>query len=274
MAPPGDCPFDMSSAPLDPTMVDRLLSGTVGPDDAPPGLASVARILADVRQAAAGSWVAATEATTVVAMASAITQAPSGARANRLWSVKLSRTKLAVAGVVGALTFSGATTAMAAANVLPSPVQSVASDLLAKVGVNVPAPSHDTDTPPPPATSPAEPGSVAGTHGANSNTPPSTTQGSQISNLAHTTPASGDDKGAVVSGAASDGHSQAGQHEKPGTAGAPAGGDTTPGHGISGSSSTSTTPSGHTSHGSGVTNPNVGGHSTEGAGNDTSILHH
>ena len=50
MGQPGDIDVDMESLPVDDFTLDRLLSGTLDPDDAPPGYAGVARLL----QAAAG----------------------------------------------------------------------------------------------------------------------------------------------------------------------------------------------------------------------------
>ncbi|MCU1461785.1 MAG: hypothetical protein JWO37_1860 [Acidimicrobiales bacterium] len=124
----------------------------------------------------------------------------------------LSRTKLAAAGLTGALAL---TTGLAAANALPGAAQDVASDALAKVGVSVPGPNdHAGDHP---NTRGQSTDHTADT--ATPNTPTSNGKGSEISNLAKTTDATGVDKGAEICTAASDGKCQAGQHGPGATAG-------------------------------------------------------
>lgn len=120
--------------------------------------------------------------------------------------------RAAAAVLAGGLVLSGGAAA-AAAGVLPGPVQQTAKAVLAKVGLTVPGPRGDAARPgtttPVPVTS-TEP--TAGAPGA-----ASSGQGSDVSDLAHSTTATGVDKGAAVSSAASSGKGQAGQHGKAGT---------------------------------------------------------
>jgi hypothetical protein len=116
--------------------------------------------------------------------------------------------RAAAAVLAGGLVLSGGA---AAAGVLPGAMQQTAKDMFARVGVTVPGPkAHTTPgtTTPVPAVSP-EP--TAGGPGASSSG-----NGSDVSDLAHSTTATGVDKGAALSSAASDGKSQAGQHGNPG----------------------------------------------------------
>jgi hypothetical protein len=93
---------------------------------------------------------------------------------------------------------------------------------LGTIGVSVPSPNdHAGDHPNVRGKSGQHPD---GTANATSNgNKPTDNKGSEISNLAHTTDATGADKGAVISNAASDGKSHAGEDHgsavKPATAG-------------------------------------------------------
>jgi hypothetical protein len=128
----------------------------------------------------------------------------------RIFSTRMSH-RGAAAVLAGGLVLS--VSAAAAAGVLPGPVQQTAKALLANVGLTVPGPKDHTTGPgastPVPVTS-AEP--TAGAPGAGSSG-----QGSDVSGLAHSTTATGVDKGAAVSSAASNGRSHAGRHGKAGT---------------------------------------------------------
>jgi hypothetical protein len=86
---------------------------------------------------------------------------------------------------------------------LPGAAQGVASDMLDHLGLQVGTPNDHAGTHP--DGSPSGPSSDSPTSG----------QGSSISDLARNTAATGVDKGAVVSIAASGGQSQAGQHGQP-----------------------------------------------------------
>jgi hypothetical protein len=128
----------------------------------------------------------------------------------RILAGRMSR-RVAAAVLMGGLVLSGGAAA-AAAGVLPGPVQQTAKDVLAKVGLTVPGPNENSaNDPAPPGTTPG-PLTSAGPAGAPGGA--SSGQGSELSDLAHSTTTTGVDKGAAVSGTASDGKSQAGEQGK------------------------------------------------------------
>ena len=120
--------------------------------------------------------------------------------------------KLAAASAIGVLSLVGGGYAVAATGSLPGTAQQTAKDALANVGVTVPGPAdgaaEETATrgapPPPPRRAP--------TRGADASD-----QGDAVSDLATTTDLEGADKGAAVSGLASDGRSKAGSRPTPTT---------------------------------------------------------
>jgi hypothetical protein len=183
-----------------------------GPDEldllrAQPGDGPVAQILA-----AAGAPSEAAhqpgEDAAIAAFRSAFSVSKTGKP--RIFSTRMSH-RGAAAVLAGGLALS--VSAAAAAGVLPGPVQQTAKAVLAKVGLTVPGPKKHTTGPgtttPVPVTS-AEP--TAGAPGAGSSG-----QGSDVSGLAHSTTATGVDKGAAVSSAASNGRSHPGRHGNAGT---------------------------------------------------------
>lgn len=180
---------------LDRWTADRLLDGSVAPDDAPPGFGEVARLLRAVAAppsprelaSAAGCMAA---ARSVLAVLSAATPGGSGVPAPRTRSRALRRARVAALVTVGALI---GTSGLAAAGVLPDPVQSVVSRVLDTVGIRVPKPSA-VDRP--------------------------ASTGKEISEIATTTDTKGVDKGAEVSDTASGGTGRAGEEHGP-----PAGND-------------------------------------------------
>ena len=128
------------------------------------------------------------------------------------------RLSLTIALATGVLAL---TSGLAFAGQLPGAAQDTAHSMLAKVGISVPGPNTHAGTHPDVRGTSSTP-SVAdqGTSG----TPPTGAgkggngKGKTISALAHTTPATGRDKGAVISTAASGGKSHAGH--PPGQSGA------------------------------------------------------
>ncbi|MGH2659744.1 MAG: hypothetical protein ACRDHS_08790 [Actinomycetota bacterium] len=191
MTPWGDFEDEMRGLWVDEDTADRLLSGLVEPDDAPPGYVDVARMVrAAGSPATAGELAQEREA--VFAAAAAVGARPSASvlRTPRRSKMRPKRYRAKVAGLVLVGTLAG-TTGLAAAGALPDPAQDVASDVLARVGITVPAGDDD------PASS-----------------------GSDVSGTATTTDATGVDKGAEISSAASGGMSQAGDHGGQGSAAA------------------------------------------------------
>jgi hypothetical protein len=126
---------------LDPQTAERLLSGSVAPDDAPPGFAAVAALFAEARPTPEG----ATTAPGLDALVTAIrTQPDRAGRPNPRRSPMLTHLVTAkVAAVIGAVVLGvgGA----AAAGALPASAQDTAHDVLEHVGVTVPG-SNDSPT--------------------------------------------------------------------------------------------------------------------------------
>lgn len=198
---------------LDHATADRLLSGQVAPDDAPPGFAGVALL---VRTLAApptsGELVRETDA---IALASAILRSRANSFAppppsrtvlnGHLVRPRFFRTKIAALVVVGALI---GTSGLAVAGVLPDPAQDVAATVLSTVGIRVPTSDDD------PADRPADEPAAQVDGPADAEEHPAST-GSEISEIATTTDATGVEKGAQISDEASGGKAQVGEHGRP-----------------------------------------------------------
>jgi hypothetical protein len=247
---------------LDESTAERLLDGSMSSDDAPPAYRFVAHSLDALRGAATGTELA-SESVAVAAMVACVADQVMAVAAPRR---SIMGTKRRLVSITAASLIGGATlfTGLAAANALPGAAQSVASDMLSKVGVSVPDPnSHagahpdgrgqSSDHTQPPASSPSS------TNG----------KGSDISGLAHTTPSTGVDKGAAISTEASGGNSQAGQHGSAATGTPPSSTPpvSTPNRGGTGTSGTASDARNTT--GSSTANTNSDGHSTAGSDNAT-----
>jgi len=127
--------------PLDEDSASRLLQGLVHPDDAPPGYGAVAGFLNSAAQLSMSPVDEDVAATTVSAMVEVIrdaTPAPQPSRRKTMLGKLLAGKALAAVAVIG-LTASGAA---AATGTLPDQAQSVVSDALSHVGLNVPHPNH------------------------------------------------------------------------------------------------------------------------------------
>jgi hypothetical protein len=197
MTPWDGSPGDMRRLPLDRDTLDRLLVGAIAPEDAPPGYAEIARTLRSAAAAPTPEELAGErEAVATVAAAVRSHQVPLVRRSARRSSVHsmLRKSKVTVLVLSGAFV---AMTGLAAAGTLPGAAQDVAHDMLAQVGISVPgANSHA--------------GAHPDTRGSSSNT-----TGSEVSDTARTTTATGVDKGALISNIASGGASQAGAQGAP-----------------------------------------------------------
>ena len=136
----------MRNAPrLDSGIIDRLLSGRVEPDDAPPRYASVAGLVRALSAPAfatelAREAIAVAAATVVVTAASRARERLelAGAEPTRRRS-RFYRAKVTSLVVIGTLL---GTTGLAAAGVLPDPVQDAVHRILSTVGIDVPS-AHD-----------------------------------------------------------------------------------------------------------------------------------
>jgi hypothetical protein len=226
---------------LDVDTADRMLDGRVPPMDAPPGYGAVSAFLLELRDAADGqhtTWATAGGQIPVTQRRAAgmLVTAGSGIRRSAL---------------VGALAFA-AMTGTAFATGLPGAASDTAAAMLEKFHLAVPGPDEhagdhpagkttDAATADDQATS-AVNGTVAASqrarhHAGTRRQAPKPAaaahdrgqgkdrgQGSTISTLARTTTATGVDKGAVISTAASGGQSQAGDHGQAGDSGTTTGG--------------------------------------------------
>ena len=157
----------------------------------------------------------------------------------------LSRPRMTAAFVALTLACSAG---LASAGNLPGAAQDIASAMLAKVGISVPGPNDHSGTHP-------------SVRGSSSDASSDAVTRSDIAELATTTDLTGVDKGAAISGAASDGKSQAGQHGSASGGSAPV---DTPSNGGTG---TADTASGGKSSGTSTADGASGGASSAGSGN-------
>jgi hypothetical protein len=216
-----DLQDEMHRLPLDVETADRLLAGAVLSEDAPPGYAGVARLLAAAR---ATEYADAAEVPSFLGAAVRTSHVQTTSSPRRSFVPRL---KLAAVFATAAL---AGTTGLALAGSLPGAAQDVASSMLAKVGVSVPGPNEHAGTHPSVRGKSAEDSTGESTETettateTDTETEASSGKGSEISALATSTDLTGVEKGAAISTLASGGQSQAGQHGQAGSEqGAPAG---------------------------------------------------
>lgn len=199
MTGPRDLGSEMRTLLLDRDTADRLLSGSVAPDDAPPGYSGVAGLLRSCAQLSPPDRVR--ERTTIVAMTQRIrSHRPANPPVlGRVAARRPVRLKLVGVGV-GAMLVG--TSGLAFAGELPAPAQRIAHAVFGSIGVDIPTPG-----------SPASPQDVSGGSGlpTASVSSPAATKGDVISGIATNHTGVAGAHGAAVSSEASDGHSQAGQ---------------------------------------------------------------
>jgi hypothetical protein len=233
-----DYPGEMQRLSLDVDTADRLLAGSVAPEDAPPGYARLSSLLA-VESTVDG---VVADGDFIDMLAATVRSSPTTERPSRR-SI-MPRIKLAAALAVTALV---GTTGLAFADSLPGAAQDIASAMLAKAGVTVPGPNSNAgDHPSTRGSSPEHSGAI----------PTSSGKGSEISDIARSD-LTGLEKGAAVSTAASDGKSRAGQEH-----GAPV---ETPNAG--GTATADTASAGHRSQGTTKADEASNGHSSAGSAN-------
>ena len=193
-----DLGSEMRSLLLDRDTADRLLSGSVAPDDAPPGYAAVAGLLRSC--ALLSPFDGVREQTTISAMTQRIrSDRPSNLFVHgRVAARRSVRLKLVGVGV-GAMLVG--TSGLALAGELPAPAQRIAHTVFASFGVDIPTP--DQPETPDDAVGSGVPISSVGS--------PIATKGEVISDIAKNHVGRAGAHGATVSTEASDGHSQAGQ---------------------------------------------------------------
>jgi hypothetical protein len=147
----------MDALTLDANTAERLVTGAVGVDDAPPRYRSVVRVLDALRADPDGSELGGAPVA-VDAIASAVVLEPRGRAARHSGRRRSRAGLLAAVSVVSCVLLTGG---LAAAGALPAPAQRVASAALDRIGISVPSghESHaDQETPPTtPPPSPAAP---------------------------------------------------------------------------------------------------------------------
>jgi hypothetical protein len=141
--------YDVHRVPLDPNTADRLLAGTVAPEDAPPGYVGVARLLEATWSEPTAEELAGEEE--IVAMIAAVVRSPTSIaspsrrrRSRRRFMPALSRPRVAALVAAGLACGAG----LATAGTLPGVVQDLASAGLAKVGISVPGGDDEAATSP------------------------------------------------------------------------------------------------------------------------------
>jgi len=126
---------------LDERAADRLLAGELAPDDVAAGYRQVVTVLAAARAEPSAAELA-RQADTVRAMASARRGGGKGVDPSTAsWPVRLARRRNIRLGALAAATTLSVTTGLAAAGVLPKPLQSIASHVLPSVGSS----PHDSE---------------------------------------------------------------------------------------------------------------------------------
>jgi hypothetical protein len=136
-----DVEDEMRPFPLDPNTADALLSGVLGPEDAPPGYSEVAALLHAVKaDPSPGEFARKSQA--ISAMAAAVGSHSVGGVLTRSRRSTMFKLKIAAALVAASMTTG---TGLAFAGALPGPAQNVASTVLAKVGVSVPRHGNGPD---------------------------------------------------------------------------------------------------------------------------------
>ncbi|MBW3669696.1 MAG: hypothetical protein KY443_10855 [Actinobacteria bacterium] len=259
----GDYDDEMKRPDIDPSTADRLLDG-IPAADAPPRFEAVARLF----EAASTTAKVEPDPAFLAAMAEAIVSTPTHrthttARRRSVIS-HLIASKLAAAGLAGGIVLSGGVAAAATGN-LGSSAQDFLSEAAAKVGFDLPASDRSER-----GRSTAD---EADRSDAETPAPADEGKGGDVSDIARTTESTGVDKGAEVSGTASDGRSQAGTHGADTAPAAPAGGASsggsapveTPNSGGTGTADGAT--DGSSTTGTGTAEETSGGRSSSGASN-------
>lgn len=150
MTAPGAFRHDMNPFMLDAATAERLVTGAVGVDDAPPSYRGVSRLLQALREAPDEHELAGAEAAVNrISAIAAFERRGTGVARSRRSPARAVR--IAAASVVSCCILSGG---LAAAGALPESAQRVASAVLRQVGISVPAgDEQQIDRDPAPTTS-------------------------------------------------------------------------------------------------------------------------
>jgi hypothetical protein len=131
---------EMDRYRLDDVTAERLLSGQIDPDDAPPGYRSVAAALHRASAASSPGGSPARELATVAAVVDAVRSTVPDVPLPRRRRM-LTEILTAKVAAIAAVTVLGATAAAAATNSLPDPAQRAVSHMASHVGLSVPGPN-------------------------------------------------------------------------------------------------------------------------------------
>jgi hypothetical protein len=134
-----DWDYDMHGPAIDESTADRLLTGRLAPDDAPPGfvgLAAMIRAATGPATSAESKRDAAVIAAALVAVRSSQPMYRSASRRRSMLSKLLSAK---VAGLVAGAVLGSTGVAAAATGNLPAPAQTAVSDAMSHVSVSVPS---------------------------------------------------------------------------------------------------------------------------------------
>jgi hypothetical protein len=140
-----DVLVEMERMPLDEVTDERLLSGAIEPDDAPPAYQGVARLMRALRAPSIDSELGQREET-ILAMKDVLSTPPAGSHRirRRISGMSMPSRLRLIAITLAALLVLG--TGLAFAGSLPSGAQKVASGVLSKIGVTVPGRNSHADT--------------------------------------------------------------------------------------------------------------------------------
>jgi len=198
LGPSDDLSSDMTRVRRSDRLANRLLAGAVHPDDLGDGEAQVAHLISALRAPTAAGELA-DEHRMVAAIASAIPTAPhvTPGRSSMLSKVLTLKAAAAVFVLAG-----GATAAAAATGTLPDAAQNGVAKAATHIGVNLPTSANDH------ARNAKDNGKSGDTHGKSGDThgPTADNHGAEVSHVAHTTDATGRDKGSEISTVARNGH--------------------------------------------------------------------
>lgn len=240
MTPGNDVGDDMFGSRSDDATTDRLLSGRLAPKEVPPEMTTVAQVVSALTAAASPAELrderSAIESAVRVARMDAELAALTPGRSSM--QGRSLRRKLLVPIAAGAIVVG--TTGLAMAGSLPGPAQDAFAKVLDRVGITVPASTDQPSTDHPAST------------------------GSDISQIATDPNLQGLQKGVAVSGTASGGMSQAGQH---GAAALDGSTPTSVPPAVGGTGTADQHSGGASDVGTSTAGTESGGHSGEGSGN-------
>jgi hypothetical protein len=192
---------------LDHGTAERLLRGDIAADDAPPSYRQVTTMLTALNADATATELSG-EGKAVDAISRRIAAAASSTNTRSTKMTMKRRLQLVGVTAIGGVTLLSG---LGVAGALPGAAQGVASDMLSHVGVSAPNPNEHSD-----GNADQRGRSAAHTDATSDNagaTVHDAGKGSSVSAAATDPSTTGLDKGAAVSSEASDGKSQAGQHD-------------------------------------------------------------